>query len=107
MNPEIRILAVGDIPDALSASIDAGGLVLDETRLSPDFFDLRTGLAGEVFQKFTNYRARLAIVVADESAYGSRFSELVYEHRNHKQVRFFASAQLARQWLNYLPVAKC
>ena len=107
MNPAIRILAAGDISEALGASIDAGGLVLDESQLGPDFFDLRTGLAGAVFQKFTNYRARLAIVVADESAYGSRFSELMYEHRTHKQVRFFASAQLARQWLNYLPVAKC
>jgi len=101
------ILSVADIADALSAAIDAGGLVLDESQLGPDFFDLRTGLAGEVFQKFTNYRARLAIVVANESAYGSRFGELIYEHRSHKQVRFFASGQLARQWLNYLPVAKC
>jgi hypothetical protein len=101
------ISSPADIAEALGASIDAGGIVLDESQLCPDFFDLRTGLAGEVFQKFTNYRARLAIVVADESAYGSRFSELIYEHRSHKQVRFFASAQLARQWLNYLPVAKC
>jgi hypothetical protein len=101
------ISSPADIADALGASIDAGGIVLDEMQLGPDFFDLRTGLAGEVFQKFTNYRARLAIVVADESAYGSRFSELIYEHRSHKQVRFFASAQRARQWLNYLPIAKC
>lgn len=103
----MRIDSSNDIPDALAASIDGGGLVLDEKQFGPDFFDLRTGLAGELFQKFTNYRARLAIVVADESAYGSRFSELIHEHRTHKQARFFTSAQLARQWLNYLPVAKC
>lgn len=101
------MLTASDVAGALTASINGGGLVLDETQLGPDFFDLRTGLAGEVIRKFTNYRARLAIVVADESAYGSRFSELMYEHRAHKQVRFFTSAQLARQWLNYLPVAKC
>jgi hypothetical protein len=103
----LRIDSANDISSALSASIDAGGLVLGESQFGPDFFDLRTGLAGEVFQKFTNYRARLAIVVANESTYGSRFSELIYEHRTHKQVRFFATEQLARQWLNYLPVAKC
>jgi len=103
----LRIDAPNDIADALSASIDAGGLVLDEAHLGPDFFDLRTGLAGEVFQKFTNYRARLAIVVADPSRYGGRFGELMYEHRTHKQVRFFDSAHRARQWLAYLPVAKC
>ena len=102
-----RIASPADIADALSASIDAGGLVLDESQFGADFFDLRTGLAGDVFQRFANYRARLAIVVANPSAYGGRFSELIHEHRAHKQVRFFANDQLARQWLNYLPVAKC
>jgi Domain of unknown function (DUF4180) len=107
MTDPLKIMTANDIAAALSASIDGGGLLLDETQLGADFFELRTGLAGEVFRKFTNYRARLAIVIADASVHGSRFSELVYEHRTHKQVRFFASEQLARQWLNYLPVAKC
>jgi hypothetical protein len=96
-----------DIPDALSASIENGGLVLDEKDLGAEFFDLRTGFAGDVLQKFTNYRARLAIVVADASAYGSRFSELVYEHRANRSVRFFSTGQLARQWLAYNPITKC
>lgn len=103
----MQILAAGDISSALSASVEAGGLILDEKDLSPDFFDLRTGLAGEVLQKFTNYRARLAIVVANAAAYGSRFSELAYEHRTHKAVRFVGSETLARQWLAHNPVAKC
>ena len=101
----IRTLA--DLPQALAASMAGGGLVVDEKDLSPDFFDLRTGFAGEVLQKFTNYRTRLAIVVADANAYGGRFGELAYEHRTHSAVRFFATAQLARQWLAYNPVVKC
>jgi hypothetical protein len=96
-----------DISAALCASVENGGLLLDEKDLSADFFDLRTGLAGAVLQKFTNYRARLAIVVADASAYGSSFSELAYEHRTHSAVRFFSSQQLARQWLTYNPINKC
>ena len=103
----MEILALSDIPQALSASVDSGGLIVDEKQLSVDFFDLRTGFAGEVLQKFTNYRARLAIVVADPAAYGSRFSELIYEHRTNRSVRFFGSEQLARQWLAYNPVARC
>ena len=103
----MHIRKLSDIPDALSASVDNGGLILDEQDLGKDFFDLRTGFAGEVLQKFVNYRARLAIVVADASVHGSRFNELVYEHRTHRSVRFFSSAQLARQWLAYNPVTKC
>jgi len=103
----VAIRSLGDIPTARGASVEGGGLVLDEKELSVDFFNLRTGFAGEVLQKFTNYRARLAILVADPSAYGSRFSELAYEHRSHRFVRFFSSGQLARQWLDYNPIAKC
>jgi hypothetical protein len=103
----IRILSPGDIAGALGASVQAGGLLLDEKQLGAEFFDLRTGLAGEVLQKFTNYRARLAIVVADPSAYGSRFGELIHEHRSHASVRFFGTEQQARRWLDYNPIVKC
>ena len=106
MNPG-SIFSLEDIGEALGVSMDRGGLVLGEADLSPAFFDLRSGFAGEVLQKFTNYRARLAIVVIDASSHGSRFSELVYEHRTHACVRFFSTAQLARQWLAYNPVVKC
>ena len=103
----LRIDTSGDIRDALNAGMERGGLLLDEAQLGPGFFDLATGLAGEVFQKFTNYRVRLAIVVADPEAYGARFSELAYEHRAHGAVRIVESEQLGRQWLSYNPVVRC
>jgi hypothetical protein len=103
----IEIRTPGDIANALGAGMENGGLLLDETQLGAAFFDLRTGLAGEVFQKFTNYRVRLAIVVANTNAYGPRVSQLIYEHRAHNAVRFFGSSQLARQWLAYNPVVRC
>jgi hypothetical protein len=75
-------------------------LVLTEEDLGPDFYDLKTGLAGELFQKVVNYRGRLAIVIRDARAYGDRFSELAYEHRRHPSVRFFEDRGLALQWLD-------
>jgi hypothetical protein len=93
------IRSVNDISPALGASVKQGGLVVTEGDLCPEFFDLRTGLAGEVLQKFVNYRARLAIVLADPQAHGERFGELVYEHRTHALVRFFATESDARAWL--------
>jgi hypothetical protein len=44
---------------------------------------------------------------ADNIHVRRRFGELMYEHRTHRSVRFFATEQLARQWLDYNPVAKC
>jgi len=100
------IQSASDIAAALSASVDRGGLVLDEKDLSPDFFDLKTGLAGQVLQKFVSHRTKLAVVVDDPSLYGGRFGELAYEHRLHPTVRFFRAAQTARQWLAQMPSGK-
>ena len=41
---------------------DAEWIAVPAARLDPSFFDLRSGLAGAVTQKFANYRVRLAIV---------------------------------------------
>lgn len=37
-------------------------IALPVARLDPDFFSLRSGVAGEVVQKLTNYRLRLAVL---------------------------------------------
>jgi|SRR5688572_28334115 hypothetical protein len=95
----IAIRAAGDVSDALVLSLRQGGLIVAEANLCPEFFDLRTGFAGDLLQRFVNYRARLAILVADPRAHGERFTELVYEHRAHPAVRFFGSEADARRWL--------
>jgi hypothetical protein len=101
------IHSASDISAALSASVERGGLVIDEKDLAPDFFDLKTGFAGQVLQKFVNYRTKLAIIVRDASMYGGRFGELMHEHRIHPTVRFFNAEQSARQWLSQMPSGKC
>jgi hypothetical protein len=102
----LGIQSPGDISKALSASVELGGLVIDEKDMSADFFDLGTGFAGTVLQKFVSYRTRLAVIVRDPASYGSRFSELVHEHRTHAAVRFFGSDKQARQWLANMPSGK-
>ncbi|MCI0389284.1 MAG: DUF4180 domain-containing protein [Acidobacteria bacterium] len=83
----------------IAACIDAEGLILTEDDLAQEFFDLRSGLAGELFQKFMNYRVRVAIVLLDPEAYGERFSELAYEHKSHSMIRFVRSKDEAEAWL--------
>lgn len=95
----ISIRSFSDISVALGACIGADGLILTEDDLAPEFFDLRTGFAGELFQKFINYKVRVAIVLPDPEAYGERFSELAYEHRSHSVIRFVRSADEAKAWL--------
>ena len=54
-------------PDALDIIGDAFGheatlVIVPVARLAPEFFQLRSGVAGAVVQKFVNYRVRLVIV---------------------------------------------
>jgi hypothetical protein len=95
----VVVRSAADITDALRGSLEPGGLLLAEEDLGPQFYDLRSGLAGELFQKVVNYRGRLAIVIRDARVYGERFGELAYEHRNHPAIRFFAERAPALEWL--------
>jgi Domain of unknown function (DUF4180) len=95
----ISIRSFKDIPDAIGACLEADGLILTEDDLAPEFFDLRTGMAGELLQKFVNYGLRVAIVLPNPEAHGERFTELAYEHRSHSVVRFVRSRDEADDWL--------
>jgi len=95
----VSIRSFSDISDAIVACYGAKGIIFTEDDLAQEFFDLRSGLAGELFQKFTNYKLRVAIVLPDPDAYGERISELAYEHKAHNMIRFVRSKDEAETWL--------
>ena len=95
----ISIRSGAAVSDAIGACLGTRGLVLTEHDLGAEFFNLHTGLAGELFQKFVNYRVRLAIVLPNPDNYGERFAELVREHSTHHIIRFFGSMDRATAWL--------
>ena len=96
---DLQIAAITDIQTLLETAYGADGVLLLEGDLGGAFFDLRSGIAGELFQKCTNYRLKLALVVPDPAAHGERFTELAREHTNHKLIRFFALESDALEWL--------
>lgn len=65
--------ALDFVGDAIATGADTVAIPLE--RLGADFLDLASRLAGEVTQKFTNYRLRLAIV-GDVSAWTARSEAL-------------------------------
>ncbi|WP_107037794.1 DUF4180 domain-containing protein [Brumimicrobium mesophilum] len=63
-------------------------MLLHEKNISPDFFDLKTKLAGDVLQKFTQYRMPLTII-GDFSNYSSNsLKDFIFESNKGKQVNF-------------------
>ena len=95
----ISIRTRDDVIVALGASVGRG-LILSECDLSAAFFDLETGLAGELLQKFVNYGTRVAIIIPAPAVHGKRFAELAYEHARHPTVRFVRSMNEAMQWMH-------
>lgn len=97
----LRIPAVGPAlatpQDALDLIGEAWGakastIAVPASRLDSIFFDLRSGLLGEVTQKFVNYRIRLAIVgdVSVFTSMSNAFRDYVRETNAGSDVWFVA-----------------
>ena len=78
------------------------GIVLYENNVTPDFFDLKNGIAGEILQKFSTYRVKLAIV-GDFSKYSSKsLTDFIYESNRGKHINFVNSTTEALKILSAL-----
>lgn len=72
-----------------------GEMILHARNITPEFFDLKTGIAGEILQKFTTYRVRLAIV-GDFTRYESKsLRDFIFESNKGRQVNFVPSVEEA------------
>ena len=81
---------------------DCQKIVLPRTLLSPAFFQLRTGLAGEILQKFTNYRMALTIVGDFSREKSEPLQAFIHECNRGRQVCFAATQAQALDWLHGL-----
>lgn len=54
-------------------------IILHEANITSSFFDLKTGIAGEILQKFSNYRMRLAIIGNFDKYPGKSIQDFIRE----------------------------
>jgi hypothetical protein len=74
-------------------------MILHEKNITPEFFDLKTRMAGEILQKFSNYRIRLSIV-GDFSKYTRKsIRDFIFESNKMGQISFVGSVEEARERL--------
>ena len=70
---------------------DSDRMIIHDKSLHPDFFDLKTRVAGEILQKFSNYRMRLAII-GDFSGFKSKsLNEFIRESNRTGIINFVGS----------------
>lgn len=98
-------LLIANVDDGFQIMIDLcyqdfDSIILHEKNITPDFFDLKTGLAGELLQKFTNYKVRLAIIGAFDKYSGQSINAFMVESNRGKQVHFLPSVNAALEKLS-------
>lgn len=68
-------------------------ILLKKENLDEDFFNLKTGLAGEILQKISNYGFKLA-VIGDFSQYESKsLRDFIYESNKAGRVMFVSDVK--------------
>ena len=89
---ERRLARVQDMLDLIAEALPrrVNTVVVPVTRLDPSFFQLRSGLAGELAQKIVNYRLKLAVVgdVAAFIADSKAFADFVRESNRGASILF-------------------
>lgn len=91
----VIINEVQDIIDLLGNASYQGAsrLVIDEEHLHPDFFDLKTGLAGEILQKFSTYNFQLNIVGQFQKYTSKSLRDFIYESNKVGRIQFLEKSE--------------
>lgn len=75
-------------------------IALNKEAITNDFFILSKGLAGEILQKFINYKTKFAIY-GDYSKYKSKpLKDLIYESNKGKDIFFVENEETAIKMLS-------
>ncbi|MFZ5352397.1 MAG: DUF4180 domain-containing protein [Bacillota bacterium] len=91
---EKQIESSSDFLDIMM-SIDAETFVLKKVFLTDDFFELRTGIAGEMLQKVINYRRRLVIIGDFHNISSKALRDFIYESNKAGKIIFHEDMQQA------------
>ncbi|AOP36408.1 hypothetical protein A0128_20555 [Leptospira tipperaryensis] len=68
-------------------------IVFSKSNFHEKFYELKSGFAGEILQKITNYKLRM-IILGDFSGYESKsFKDFVYESNQNGKVIFISDLE--------------
>ncbi|PJJ67084.1 DUF4180 domain-containing protein [Chryseobacterium geocarposphaerae] len=68
-------------------------VIIYDKNITSDFFNLKTKIAGEILQKFSNYRINLTII-GDFSKHESKsLKDFIFESNKTKHINFIATLQ--------------
>ncbi|PEX79266.1 DUF4180 domain-containing protein [Bacillus cereus] len=91
-----------DLMATVQYEVDSRRIIIHKSLISDSFFDLKTRLAGEILQKFINYKVKIAIV-GDFSIYTSKsLKDFIYECNKGNDIFYLETEQQAIEKLSIL-----
>jgi len=70
-------------------------MVINKSSITESFFDLKTGIAGDLLQKYTNYHMKIAIVGNFENYNSKSLKDFIFESNKGSQVFFLSEEKEA------------
>jgi len=97
---EALIESDSDCVDVIGLCLGSGvsSVLLYPENFPSGFFDLKTGEAGAILQKFRTYHVRVAVVMGSLPL-GNRFAQMAAEENRGPHFRFFEDREAAEAWL--------
>ncbi|MDR1653548.1 MAG: DUF4180 domain-containing protein [Prevotellaceae bacterium] len=75
-------------------------IIVKKENLIDDFFNLSTGIAGEILQKFSTYNMRMAIIGDFENIKSKSLNDFIYESNKIKRIIFVKTVEDALKIFN-------
>lgn len=100
-SPGLFIRETQDALDLMAEAsyLNSNRIIIKEDQLTPSFFDLKSGIAGDILQKFSTYNVRLAII-GDFSKYTSKsLRDFIFESNKYGRINFVSTLEEAKNKL--------
>ncbi|MDR3122535.1 MAG: DUF4180 domain-containing protein [Treponema sp.] len=94
---DFLIKDAGDLDDIFGIFFanNCSTIIIKKENISNDFFELSSGFAGEMLQKFSNYRKRMAIIGNYSAIKSKALKDFIFESNKTKQILFVGSTEEA------------
>lgn len=77
-----------DLMATVRHNYDCDKIIINKKNITEDFFELKTCIAGEIMQKYTNYDMSLAIIGDFEQYNSNSLKSLIYESNKSNKIIF-------------------
>ncbi|MDR2424976.1 MAG: DUF4180 domain-containing protein [Prevotellaceae bacterium] len=97
-------ILIKDVDDALNLFCmieNCSTIILKKENIVDDFFNLATGIAGEILQKFSNYRMRMAIIGDFDNLKSKALKDFIRESNKTKRIVFIKTLNEALKIFDY------